>query len=154
MMSEITSRQAMSPAEREAADHLLARAVRSRDSIEQALNFLDQVVESGNLAAIGGFLEDFDENFGAITRPDLMTLIANLMMLMGALSRIDYAPFFSIAMRTPESLNAAYPAFEERTEKLQLGEAMELLRSPEIAAALEMLVAVLRSLRPETETPA
>lgn len=153
-MSEITSHQAMSPAEREAVDQLLARAVRSRDSIEQALDFLDHLVDSGNLAAVGGFLEDFDENFGAITRPDLMTLIANLMMVMGALSRIDYAPFFSIAMKTPDSVNAAYPAFEERTEKLQLGEAMRLLRSPEIAGALEMLVAVLRSLRPETDTTA
>lgn len=68
-------------------------------------------------------------------------------------AEVDYAPFFSLAMRTPESLNAAYPTFEDRAERLQFGEALELLRSPEIAAALEMLVAVLRSLRPEVDTP-
>jgi uncharacterized protein YjgD (DUF1641 family) len=149
-----TPLEGLSPADQEAATRLLARLVRSSEAIHQVLDVIDHLAESGNLAAIDGFLEDFDENFNAITRPDLMTMIANLMMLMGAVSQIDYAPFFAAAMDTPAAVNAAYPAFEQRTRKLGFGEAVEVLRSPEVAGALELLVAVLRSLRPGAGKPA
>ena len=50
-------------------------------------------------------------------------------------------------MDGPEAIGEAYPRFRERTEPMKLREAIEILRSPDVAAAMEMLVAVLRSQR-------
>jgi uncharacterized protein YjgD (DUF1641 family) len=149
-MPEPLADQRLSAAEQVQANRLLARLVRSQDAIEQALNVLDHLASSGNLAALDGFLEDFDENFNAITRPDLMAMIANLMMLLGALSQIDYAPFFALATRTPDAVNAAFERLGTRNDKLGLREALALIRTPEVAAALQMSVDVLRSLKPRT----
>lgn len=142
----------LTPAEREAADRLLARVARSREGIEQTLDLVDYLTESGVLAAASGFFEDFDENFSAVTRPDLMTMAANLMMILGALGQVDYRPFFDLVMQCAPAFNEAYPAYRERTEKLTLHEAVSLLRTPEMAGALEMLVAILKAPRqPEAD---
>jgi len=139
--------ESLSQSELESANRLLARLVRSGGAIEETLDLLDHLSESGNLAAINGFLADFDENFNAITRPDLMAMIANMMMVMGTLSQLDYQPFFDLAMKAPAAMNDGYPVFQKRSEKLGLREALELFRSPEVAGALEMLVACLHSLK-------
>lgn len=145
--------QSLSEEEQAAANRVLARIAKSSDSIEQTLDLLDQLADSGNMAAITGILEDFNENFSAITRPDLMTMVANLMMLMGLLSQISYEPFFSLAMKAPDAMNSAYPAFQKRKEKLGLMEALELFRSPEVAGALEMMVSVMRALKADGSSP-
>jgi uncharacterized protein YjgD (DUF1641 family) len=124
---------------------VLARIARSAPAIEQALDALDHLADSGNLAALDGLFEEFDDNFNAVTRPELMGMIANMMMLMGLLSQVRYEPFFDLAMRAPEALNEAYPAFRARTKPMGLREMIRLIRSPEMAGALEMLGAVARA---------
>jgi len=74
-------------------------------------------------------------------------MVANVMMLLGLLSQLRYEPFFDLAMRSPAVMNTAYSEFKQRTQRLSLREAWELLRSPEVAAALALLVAVLRAQR-------
>jgi uncharacterized protein YjgD (DUF1641 family) len=148
-MSEAQTGAGLTPSEREALDNLMRRVARSAPAIEEALDTLDHLSESGNLAAINGFLEDFDENFNAITRPDMMTMMANMMMLMGFLGQVSYEPFFSMAMKAPAAVNEAYPKFQRRKEKLGLRETMELMRSPEIAGALQMVYVVLHSMKQE-----
>jgi uncharacterized protein YjgD (DUF1641 family) len=145
--------QTLTPEEQAAANRILARIAKSSDSIEQTLDLLDELASSGNLAAITGVLADFNENFSAITRPDVMTMMANMMMLMGLLSQINYEPFFALAMKAPDALNDAYPRFQKRKEKLGLMEALELFRSPEVAGALEMMVGVMRSLKTDGGSP-
>lgn len=144
--------RSLSPEEQAAADRILARIAQSSEAIEQTLDLLDHLADSGNLAAITGVLEDFNENFSAVTRPDLMTMVANLMMLMGLLSQIDYEPFFSLAMKAPDAVNSAWPAFVKRREKLGVRETIELFRSPEVASALEMMAAVIRGLKADGGT--
>jgi uncharacterized protein YjgD (DUF1641 family) len=134
-------------------EHLVARCARSRENIEAALDLLDHFAESGNLAALTSFLRDFDENFNAITRPDPMGMFANLMMVLGMLGRIRYEPFFALAMKAPAAINAAYPKFETRDKALTLKEALSLVRSPEVAGLLEMLIDLLRGLRPGGPKP-
>jgi uncharacterized protein YjgD (DUF1641 family) len=124
---------------------VLARIARSAPAIEQALDALDHLADSGNLAALDGLFEEFDDNFNAVTRPELMGMMANMMMLMGLLSQVRYEPFFDLAMRAPETLNEAYPAFRARTEPLGLVEMFRMMRSPEMAGALELLAAVARA---------
>jgi uncharacterized protein YjgD (DUF1641 family) len=133
--------------ERAALDRLQARLARNADQVEQALEMVERLADSGLLAGINSGLEEFDEDFSALTRPDVMTMVANLMMLMGLLGQLPYEGGFRLAMDAPEAISDAYPRFRDRTEPMKLREAFEILRSPDVAAALEMLVSVLGSQR-------
>jgi uncharacterized protein YjgD (DUF1641 family) len=137
----------LTSAERAALDRLEKRLARNADQIEQALEMLERLADSGLLAGINSGLEEFDENFSALTRPDVMTMVANLMMLMGTLGQLPYEGGFKLAMDAPEAIGDAYPRFRDRTEPMKLREAIAILRSPDVAAALELLIAVLRSQR-------
>lgn len=137
----------LTPEERAAFERLQKRLARNADQLEQALEMVERLADSGLLAGMNSILEEFDENFSALTRPDVMTMVANLMMLMGTLGQIPYEGGFKLAMDGPEAVREAYPRFRERTEPMKLREAIEILRSPDVAAAMEMMVAVLRSQR-------
>jgi uncharacterized protein YjgD (DUF1641 family) len=78
---------------------------------------------------------------------EFMGMVANLMMLLGLLSQISYQPFFTAAMKTPAAVNAVYPRAQARQQGLSLREMVGLLRSPEVAGAVETLLAVLRAQR-------
>lgn len=133
--------------ERAALERLQARLARNAPAIEQAMDLVENLADSGVLAGANGFLEEFDENFSALTRPDVMTMVSNLMMLLGTLGQLPYEGGFKLEMDGPEAIGEAYPRFLERTEPMSLREAIHVMRSPEVAAAMEMLVSVLRSQR-------
>ena len=133
--------------ERVALERLQRRLARSAAEVEQALELVERLADSGTLAGINSGLAEFDENFSALTRPDVMTMVSNLMMLLGTLGQIPYEGGFKLAMDGPEAIAKAYPRFRERTEPMKLREAIEILRSPDVAAAIELLVTVLRSQR-------
>ena len=137
----------LSADERAALERLQKRLARNADEIEQALDMVERLADSGMLAGLNSILGEFDENFSALTRPDVMTMVANLMMLLGFLGQIPYEGGFKLAMDGPPAIGEAYGEFRDRTEPLKLREAVEILRSPDVAAALEMVVAVLRSQR-------
>ena len=137
----------LSPEERQAVDRVLSHIASNANAIEESLEFLKRLTESGILAALNGTLKDFDENFSAATRPELMGMVANLMMLLGLLSQISYQPFFDAAMKLPGAVNTAYPRFQSRQERLGVREAITILRSPEMAGLLQMMQAVLRAQR-------
>jgi uncharacterized protein YjgD (DUF1641 family) len=143
----MSEEQPLSPEERAALERLQKRLAGNATEVEQALDLLELLAESGILAGVNSFLAEFDENFSALTRPDLMTMVANLMMLMGFLGQIPYEGGFKLAMDGPEAIGEAYPRFRERREPMRMREAIEILRSPDVAAALEMMIAVLRSQR-------
>ncbi len=133
--------------ERAALARLEKRLAQNASQIEQALDMVERLADSGLLAGMNATLEDFDENFSAFTRPDLMTMVSNLMMLLGTLGQIPYEGGFKLAMDGPEAIREAYPSFRDRTEPMKLREAIEILRSPDVAAAMQLMVAVLRSQR-------
>jgi uncharacterized protein YjgD (DUF1641 family) len=137
----------LSPEERAALERLQLRLARNAAQVEQALETVELLAESGMLAGFNAILEEFDENFSALTRPDIMTMVSNLMMLMGTLGQIPYEGGFKLVMDAPEAIGEAYPRFRERTEPMKLREAVSILRSPDVAAAIELMVSVLRSQR-------
>lgn len=144
----------LTAAERQQLDRLLVRIARNADAIEQGLVAVERAADAGLLAGLNAVLGEFDENFSATTRPEFMGMVANGMMLLGALSQITYEPFFRTAMRLPPAVNEAWPPFRGRRERLSIREAMTLLRSPEMAALLELVVAVSRAMRDaERDTP-
>lgn len=144
----------LTPEQQQTLQRLQARLVRDADAIDQLLDTVELLAGSGLLAGLNAVLDEFDDNFSAATRPELMGMIANAMMLMGVLSQLRYEPFFDLAMRAPAVMNQAYPRFQQRTTRLGLREAVSLLRSPEVAGALELLVSVLRAQRGAAEQAA
>ncbi len=138
---------ALTPDERAALERVQKRIAASADEIEQAIDMVERLADSGVLAGMNAFLGEFDENFSALTRPDIMTMVANLMMLAGTLGQVPYEGGFKLAMEGPPAIAEAYPRFRERTEPMSIREAVRIMRSPDVAAALEMMVAVLRSQR-------
>jgi uncharacterized protein YjgD (DUF1641 family) len=155
-MAEPNAPQAehMTPDQQQTVQRLQARLVRNADAIDQLLDTVELLAGSGLLAGLNAVLDEFDDNFSAATRPELMGMIANAMMLMGVLSQLQYEPFFDLAMRAPAVMNQAYPRFQQRTKPLGLREAVGLMRSPEVAGALELLVSVLRAQRGKAEQAA
>ena len=141
------SEDELTPEDRRVLDRLLVRIARNAEAIEQVLDTVELLGSSGAIAGLNAGLDEFDDNFSAATRPELMSMIANGMMLLGMLSELRYQPFFDLAMHAPAVINEAYPRFRQRREKLGVREAVDLLRSPEIAGILELLVAVLRAQR-------
>lgn len=137
----------LTDAEREAVDRVLLRLAENAESVEQMIELAGHLHRSGALAGLQAGLEDLDENFSAVMRPDLMGMVTNLMMLMGVLSQVSYEPFFDLATRTPPALDEGYRGFQERKEKLGLRETVALMRSPEVAALLQTMVAMLRAQR-------
>jgi uncharacterized protein YjgD (DUF1641 family) len=137
----------LTPEERAALERLQRRLARNADQLEQALELVEHLSDSGLLAGVNAGVGEFDENFSALTRPDLMTMVSNLMMLLGLLGQLPYEGGFKLGMDAPQAIDEAYPRFRERTAPLKLREAIDILRSPDVAAALEMVVAVLRSQR-------
>lgn len=140
-MQEVTARQA----DREALDRLLATLAEHADPLGQLLEVLGRLQRAGLLAAVDGVLAEFDEQFSAATRPELMTLVANLMMLLGALGQVRYEPLFRLALYAAQAANEKLA--RPRTRPLSLREAWRILRSPEVAQALEVLLAALQALR-------
>jgi uncharacterized protein YjgD (DUF1641 family) len=137
----------LTPEEQAALDRLQLRLARNAPAVEQALDLVENLADSGLLAGANGVVEEFDENFSALTRPDVMTMVANLMMLLGTLGQLPYEGTFKLAMEGGPAINEAYPRFRERTEPMGIREAISILRSPDVAAAIELLVKVLRSQR-------
>jgi uncharacterized protein YjgD (DUF1641 family) len=145
-MADVTPRE-LTDDEREAVDRVLLKLAENAEGVEQLIDLAGHLQRSGALAGFQAGIEELDENFSAVMRPELMGMVTNLMMLMGVLSQVAYEPFFDLATRTPPALDDGYRRFQERQERLSLREAVQVMRSPEVAAALETLVAVLRAQR-------
>ncbi|HEY7562988.1 MAG TPA: hypothetical protein VH650_12500 [Gaiellaceae bacterium] len=137
----------LTPEEQEALDRVLVRLAENADGVERMIDLAGHLSRSGVLAGLQAGLEDLDENFSAAMRPELMGMVANLMMLLGLMSQVSYEPFFDLAMRTAPELDDGYRSFQEREDKLGIREAVELMRTPEVAALLQTMVAVLRAQR-------
>ncbi len=131
--------------DREALDRLLAKLAQHQEAIEQLLAVIGRLQRTGLLAAVEGLLEEFDEMFSAATRREFMTLMANLMMIAGALGQVRYETLFRLAMYAAQAANEKLA--QPRTRPLGLMEMWRMLRSPEMAQALEVMLAALQALR-------
>lgn len=144
--------EGLSPEAREGLERLLMRVGNSHEALEQSVEIAEKLADSGVLAGVNSLLDGFDDNFNAALRPEFMGMIANLMMLMGVLSELSYEPFFDLATRVPGSVNAGYSEFVGRTEPMKLSEALALMRTPEMGAAMQLMIAAMRAMR--TSPPA
>lgn len=135
----------LDPQHQEQLAALTERVARSAGQIEDLLDIVDRLSDTGVLAGAKAILDEFDDSFNAALRPDLMALVANGMTLLGTVAQLPYEPLFNLAMEVPPAAAEAYPRFAGRTEGVGTKEALEALRSPEIAALLDVLRTLARS---------
>ncbi|MER3456545.1 MAG: hypothetical protein C4304_06610 [candidate division GAL15 bacterium] len=73
-----------------------------------------------------------------------MTLLANLRMLLELLGQVRYEPLFRLALYAAQAANEKLA--RPRTRPLGLKEAWQVPRCPEVAQALNVLLAALRAM--------
>lgn len=146
--------QTLTAEHRAALDQLLVRVAENADAVGQWLEMVEHLSDSGVLAAVTETIRDLDETFSATVRPELMGMVANLMMILGIVSQLSYEPFFQAAMRTAPALNDAYASFQARREPLGVRETIGIMRDPDVAAVLQVLVTLIRAQRGTTGTGA
>lgn len=134
-------------------ESLLERISDAAPALEQLLEVVERLAESGVLAGANAVLEDWDDLFSAMTRPDGMTLVANLMMLMGAMSQVRYDAMFDVAMRLPDAVNEGLEKARDRTKPLGTFEMLRMLRSPGMAGAMEMAGTVVQKMHEGAPRP-
>ncbi len=131
---------------------VLDKVAAHAEAVEAFVEILGKLHRTGLLAAVDGVLEEFDEQFSAATRPELMTMVANFMMLLGTVGQLRYEPFFRAAMYAPQAVNETLDRLDRKPKTLGVRELWALLHNPQVAAAVEVLVEALRALQPPRES--
>lgn len=125
---------------------LLKELSDNADSISELIRLSKALKESGTLAILESVLEMTDENFNALLRPDAVRALGNLMMLVYLLSSLNNAMLMKAAEGVPPCLDKAVNSASENMRPIGILEAIRILRSPEVGAALRGLYAALSCL--------
>lgn len=146
---------ALTPEQQQAAQELLEKILERKEAIECLLEHIDRIYESGILVALSALLENFDEGFNSIAKPDLMAALANIMLLIWMAGNLDHEMLFQAAQTFPEAMRAARQEFEATPErKPSILELLRLIRQPEFYRLLRTMQAFLKALnKPGHKTP-
>lgn len=125
---------------------LLKELSDNAESIAELIRLSKTLKESGTLALLESFLESTDENFNALLRPDTMRAVGNLMMLVYLLSSLNNSMLMKAAESVPPCIDKAVDTASNNMRPIGILEAIRILRSPEVGAALRSLHAALSCL--------
>ena len=126
---------------------LLRELSDNADAILALVELAKKLKESGTTAALSSLLEISDETFNAMARAEVMKALGNMMMLVYMLSQFDNFMLMKAAETTPKCIDTALGEASKVDKGLGLLELLNLMRSPEMAAALKGFIAMMRCLR-------
>jgi len=126
---------------------LLRELSDNADAILALVELAKKLKESGTTAALSSLLEISDETFNAVARAEVMKALGNMMMLVYMLSQFDNFMLMKAAETTPKCIDTALGEASKVDKGLGLLELLNLMRSPEMAAALKGFIAMMRCLR-------
>ena len=125
----------------------LVELSKNADALVEAVRLFKALKDSGALATLEGLLEIGDELFNAAARPEIMKSLGNMMMLVYMLSLFDNALLMRMAETVPKCFQESMKAMEKTEKGMGLRDLLSLMRSPEMAALLNAMVAVSRCMR-------
>jgi uncharacterized protein YjgD (DUF1641 family) len=125
----------------------LVELSRNADALAEALALLRALKESGALATLKGLLEAGDELFNAAARPEVMKSLGNAMMLVYMLSLFDNALLMRMAESLPRCVEESVEAMEKTGKGMGIRDLLTVMRSPEMAALLNAMMALSRCMR-------
>lgn len=126
---------------------LLRELSENADAILSLIELAKMLKDTGAIAAISGLLEVSDETFNATARAEFMKAVGNLMMLVYMLSLFDNFTLMRAAEITPKCIEVATREASKVDRGLGLLELLNLMRSPEMAAALKGFIAMMKCMR-------
>ena len=130
----------LSPEKAEKLSRILEKLADNADAVEDILDTLSKLKETGILAGLSALAESFEEGFNYLIRPEVMGSAGNMMMLLYFMSKLDHAMLFETANNMPPCISKAYEEIKN-TPRRKAGffELLDLMRSPEIYAMLKAM---------------
>ncbi len=127
------------PAEKaEKLAKLLEKLVDNADAVDDVIDTLAKIRETGILAGANAIAEGFEEGFNYLMRPELISSLGNMMMLLYLVGSLDNAMVYELASKLPPRLSKAYEEFKQKPRrKAGFFELLSLMRSPELFAMLK-----------------
>ena len=127
---------------------LLERLADNVETLEQLLDTLDKMRETGLLAGVSALAESFEEGFNYLMRPELMGAMGNMMMLIYMISRLNHPMIYEMAENTPPCIQKAWEEFKKTPDKKAgFFELLDLMRSPEFYGMMRAMKAMLSCMR-------
>ncbi len=127
---------------------LLERIADNADALEQLLDTLEKMKDTGLLAGISALAESFEEGFNYLMRPELMGAMGNMMMLIYFISRLNHPMIYEVAENTPPCIEKAWEEFKKTpNKKAGFFELLDLMRSPEFYGMMRAMKAMLECMR-------
>lgn len=117
------------------------------DTIARIVKLLNDLKESGALAALEAFTEGSDELFNAATRTEFMSAIANAVTLVYMLSQFSHPMLVQMAETMPKCTGKAMEELKKTEKGMGLFQLLSLMRSPEMAAAMKAMVSAIRCMK-------
>ncbi|GEM_PF-777161 len=126
---------------------VLVELSKNANALAEALSLLKALKDSGAMATLKALLEAGDELFNAMARPEIMKSLGNAMMLVYMLSLLDNALLMRVAESMPKCFEESFKAMESTDKGMGIRDLLSLMRSPEMAALLNAMVAMSRCMR-------
>ena len=127
---------------------LLERIADNADALEQLLDTLEKMKDTGLLEGISALAESFEEGFNYLMRPELMGAMGNMMMLIYFISRLNHPMIYEVAENTPPCIEKAWEEFKKTpNKKAGFFELLDLMRSPEFYGMMRAMKAMLECMR-------
>jgi uncharacterized protein YjgD (DUF1641 family) len=128
-------------------ERLVESLVEAKDALTQMARIAAKLKETGMLDVLEAFLDSSAEQFNAIARADIMSMVANMMMAAWILGQIPHAMLVELSNKIPSCTQAAKEEFDKTDKKLGLMEMLNIVRSPEFAAALKAMQRMLACIK-------
>ncbi len=127
---------------------LLEKLADNADALEDILEALAKMKDTGLLAGTRALAESFEEGFNYLMRPEFVASIGNMMMLLYMISKMDHPMMFEMADKMPPCIKKAYDEFMQAPSKRAgLMELLNLMRSPEFYAMMRAMRVMLSCAR-------
>ncbi|MET1128340.1 MAG: hypothetical protein ABWW70_03385 [Thermoproteota archaeon] len=128
-------------------ERLVESLVEAKDALAQMARIAVKLKEAGVLDVLETFLDSSAEQFNAIARADIMSMVANMMMAAWILGQVPHAMLVELGNKIPSCTQAAKEEFDRIDRKLGLMEMLNIVRSPEFAAALKAMQRMLACIK-------
>lgn len=130
---------------------IFKKIAENKENIEIILDIIEKLKETGLLSAISALAEGAEEGFNSIVKPELMSSIANAMMLVWMIGNVNHPMLFEMAQKIPNAINKSFEEMkklkEEGKEKPSLFKMLKMIKSPEFYYALKLLHSILTHLQ-------
>ena len=126
---------------------IVEKIAQNKEAIEQLLDVIEKLKETGALSAISALAEGFEEGFNSVVKPELMASVANAMMFLWLLGSLDHEMLFSLASKLPKVMEESRKEFElAKKQKPSILKLIKAFKTPQIFALLRALAKALQEL--------